>query len=43
MWAQDFSNIYDLVIPYPNIKSINLDDILIKNYNPLSLFKVIFL
>jgi peptidyl-dipeptidase A len=41
MWAQDFSNIFDLVVPYPNEKQINIDQILKdKGYNPLLLFKV---
>ena len=41
MWGQSWENIYDLVVPYPNVKSLNLTKILIeKKYTPLKMFQV---
>ena len=41
MWAQDWSNIYDLLVPYPNATSTNLTKLLIENnYTVHKMFKV---
>jgi peptidyl-dipeptidase A len=41
MWGQTWENIYDLVVPYPNVKSLNLTKILIeKKYTPIKMFQV---
>ena len=41
MWSQSWENIYDLVVPYPKVKSLNLTEKLInKGYTPVKMFKV---
>lgn len=42
MWAQDWSNIFDLLVPYPNATSPNLTALLIQNnYTVIKMFKVV--
>ena len=44
MWAQSWSNLFDLVAPYPDVKQVNLTQILIdKEYTPEKMFKVIII
>ncbi len=44
MWAQSWTNLFDLVVPYPDVKITNLTKILIeKEYTPEKMFKVIIL
>jgi len=41
MWGQTWSNIYDLVVPYPNRTNIDVTPQLIsQNYNPSSMMTV---
>jgi peptidyl-dipeptidase A len=41
LWDQDWSNIYDIVTPYPQQKSYNLTEILIRrNFTALRIFKL---
>nr|ATU82846.1 secreted Angiotensin-converting enzyme-like protein [Pristhesancus plagipennis] len=41
MWAQLWSNIYDLVAPYPNKKAIDVSEEMVKqNYTALKMFKL---
>jgi peptidyl-dipeptidase A len=41
MWGQSWLNIYDIVVPYPNEKQINITEkLLTKNYTPLKMFHV---
>ena len=41
MWAQSWENIYDLVLPYPKAKKVNITKILNdKKYTPIKMFKV---
>jgi len=41
MWAQNWENIYDLVVPFPNIKQTNLTQILLeKNFTSIKMFHV---
>jgi len=40
MWAQDWSNIYDLLVPFPNATSIDLTELLVQNnYTVIKMFK----
>lgn len=40
MWAQTWDNIYTLVEPFPDVKSLNLTDVLLKkSYTPIKIFK----
>ena len=41
MWAQSWESIFDIVAPFPNVTTLNIDNKLIeKSYTPKSLFKV---
>jgi hypothetical protein len=41
MNSLNWQNIYDLVVPYPDVQSINLTPILLKNnYTTLKMFQV---
>jgi peptidyl-dipeptidase A len=40
MWAQEWTNIFDILIPYPNAASTNLTKILLeKNFTPIGIHK----
>ena len=40
MWAQDWLNIFDLVTPYPEVKSVNVTSSLVRaNYSALRMFR----
>lgn len=43
MWAQDWSSIYDLVVPFSNVNSTDLTQLLLQNnFTALTMFKVKF-
>ena len=42
MWAQTWGNLFDMVVPYPDVKKKDLTQILLDNeYTPEKLFRVI--
>jgi peptidyl-dipeptidase A len=41
MWAQTWEGVYDLLMPFPTAKQVNLTEILInKKYTPIKIFEV---
>jgi len=41
MWAQTWSNIFDLLVPFPNKSSVDVTQEMVKqNYTPLKMFKM---
>jgi len=43
MWAQDWSNIFDIVAPYPDAPPLDVEkELLNKGYTVIDLFQVIY-